>query len=353
MRNSVKLAPCFSQILVALCATLLATGEIHAEDALPLNGAGATFPYPLYLKWFGEFQKIHPELQFNYQSIGSGGGIKQMIEGTVDFGGTDGPMTDEQQVAFREKRGTKVLHLPMALGAVVPTYNIPGVTEDLNFTPEALAGIFLGTITRWNDKELADANPGVKLPDADIVVVHRSDSSGTSYCFTDYLSKVSVPWKEKVGKGNQVKWPVGLAGKGNDGVAGLVRKAPYAIGYIELTYALTRKMDYGTVKNAAGKFIKADLASTTAAAAGAAASMPEDFRISITNAPGEKTYPIATFTWLMVPEKITDPAKKKALVEFLKWAISSGQELNEEHSFGRIPKEIIDLESKAIDNIKG
>ncbi|HTL53653.1 MAG TPA: phosphate ABC transporter substrate-binding protein PstS [Planctomycetota bacterium] len=352
MRNGMTSAAKMAQMLVAICAFALVGGTATAEDTLSLNGAGATFPYPLYTKWFSEYQKTHSGVQFNYQSIGSGGGIKQVTEGTVDFGASDGPMTEAQLATFKEKRGVGIIHLPMCLGAVVPTYNIAGVTDELNFTPEAISGIFLGTVTKWNDKALAEANPGVKLPDADIVVVHRADGSGTSYCFTDYLSKVNADGKAKVGCGTSVKWPVGLGGKGNEGVAGLVKQTPNSIGYVELIYAVQNKMSFGKVKNAAGKFIKADLAATSAAAAGTAANMPEDFRVSITNAPGDTTYPISTFTWLLIPEKINDAAKKKAIVDFLKWSMAAGQDLNEPLSYARVPKEVIEKELKAIETIK-
>src|SRR5438874_5938346 len=259
-----------------------------AEATLSITGAGATFPYPMYSKWFDEYHKKNPSVEINYQSIGSGGGIRQVTEGTVDFGASDGPMNDEQLKAFQEKHGFGILHFPTVLGAVVPTYNIPGVTVALNFTPEALAGIFLGRITKWNDPAIAGANKGVSLPSEDIVVVHRADGSGTSYVFTDYLSKVSPDWKDKVGKGTSVNWPVGLGGKGNEGVTGLIKQTPNSIGYVELIYAAKNNIAYGAVKNASGAFVKADLAGVSEAAAGAAKDMPDDFRVSITNASGKK-----------------------------------------------------------------
>jgi phosphate transport system substrate-binding protein len=266
--------------------------------ALSLTGAGSTFGYPMYSKWFDAYHKLHTDIEINYQSIGSGGGIEQVTEGTVDFGASDGPMNDEQLAAFKQKRGFGVLHFPTVLGADVPAYNVPGVKEDLHFTPDALAGIYLGKITKWNDPELAKANPGVNLPEEDIVVTHRADGSGTTYVWVDYLSKISTEWAQKVGKGTSVKWPTGLGGKGNEGVAGLVQQTPGAIGYLELIYALQNHILYGSVRNASGKFIKADLASVTAAAAGV--PMPDDFRVSITNSPAADAYPISSFTWLLL-----------------------------------------------------
>jgi phosphate transport system substrate-binding protein len=323
-----------------------------AAAALSLTGAGATFPYPMYSKWFSEYHKLHADIEINYQSIGSGGGIKQVTEGTVDFGATDGPMNDEQLAEFKTKRNCDVLHFPTVMGAVVPTYNIPGVAADLNFTPEALAGIFLGKITKWNDPAIASVNSGVKLPNADIVVVHRSDGSGTTFIWVDFLAKVSPEWKEKVGVKTSVNWPVGLGGKGNEGVAGQVKQTENSIGYVELIYAVQNKMSYGKVKNPAGAFVKADLASVTAAAAGAAANMPEDFRVSITNAPGKAAYPISSFTWLLVPNKIQDPAKKKAVTGFLTWMLGPGQAQGEALSYAPLPKAVVAKELKAISKIQ-
>jgi phosphate transport system substrate-binding protein len=317
-----------------------------------LTGAGATFPYPIYSKWFSEFRKVHSDAQINYQSIGSGGGIQQVTTGTVDFGATDGPMNDMQLKEFQDKRGFGVLHFPTVLGAVVPAFNVPGLSGTLNFTPEALAGIFLGKITKWNDPELAKANPGAKLPGADIVVVHRSDGSGTTFVWVDYLSKVSKEWETKVGRGTSVNWPVGLGGKGNEGVAGTLQQTPNSLGYVELVYAIQNKMAYGKVKNAAGDFVQADLASVTAAAAGASKSMPADFRVSITNAPGKGTYPISSFTWLLIPEKIADPAKKKILTDFLAWMLKDGQTMTQALTFAPLPKEVLAMETKAIAKIK-
>jgi phosphate transport system substrate-binding protein len=309
-----------------------------------LNAAGATFPYPIYSKWFDVYHTAHPTTQINYQSIGSGGGIRQLQAGTVDFGASDGPMSDEQLAQSK----FKILHFPTVLGADVPSYNIAGVSGELNFTQKALAGIFLGTITKWNDPELTKANPGVNLPSADIVVVHRSDGSGTTYIWTDFLSKVSDEWKNKVGKGTSVNWPVGLGGKGNEGVSGLVKQTPNAIGYIELVYATQNGIAFGKVQNAAGKFIKADLAGVTAAAAGAAKNMPDDFRVSITNAPGATSYPIASFTWLLIPAHIEDAAKRDAIKGFLKWMLTEGQEYNEGLTYAQLPKAVVEKELKAI-----
>src|SRR5947209_9703828 len=302
-----------------------------------LNGAGATFPYPIYSKWFSEYHKLHPDIQINYQSIGSGGGIRQVIAGTVDFGASDGPMTDEQ---LKEAK-VKILHFPTVMGADVPAYNIPGVTAELKFTPEALAGIFLGKITKWNDKTITSANPGVNLPDSDIVVVHRSDGSGTTYIWTDYLSKISPEWQSQVGKGTSVKWPVGLGGKGNEGVAGMVRQLPGSVGYVELIYAVQNKIPYGSVKNPAGSFVKANLDSVTAAAA-SVKSMPADFRVSITNAPGKEAYPISSFTWLLIPASAKDPAKGKIITDFLSWMLDAGQSMTASLEYAPLPQAVED-----------
>jgi phosphate transport system substrate-binding protein len=297
-----------------------------------LNGAGATFPYPMYSKWFSEYHNAHPEIQINYQSIGSGGGIRQVLAGTVDFGASDGPMTDEQLSQSK----VKILHVPTVLGAVVPAYNVPGVSEELKFTPEVLSGIFLGKITNWNDKAISGANPGVKFPDQPIIVVHRSDGSGTTYIFTDYLSKISSEWSSGVGKGTSVKWPVGLGGKGNEGVAGVIRQMQGAIGYVELIYAVQNKIPYGSVKNASGNFVKASLESVTSAA-GSMKSMPADFRVSITNAPGKDAYPISSFTWLLIPAQSKDSAKAKILVDFLNWMVDDGQKMTAALTYAPLP----------------
>lgn len=338
---------------VLLVAAILTLGAmVWAQSPLLINGAGATFPYPIYSKWFDVYHQKYGNIQFNYQSVGSGAGIKQVTEGTVDFGATDGPMNEEQSKAFQDKRGSGILHFPTVLGGVVPTYNVPGVSAALNFTPEALAGIYLGKITKWNDPAIAGANKGVNLPAQDIVVVHRSDGSGTTYCWTDYLSKVSEEWKSKVSKSTSVNWPVGLGGKGNEGVTGLVKQTPNSIGYVELIYAVQNNIPYGAVKNSSGNFVKADLASVSAAAAGAAKDMPDDFRVSITNAPGKTAYPISTFTWLLVPAKIQDGAKRDAIKGFLKWMLADGQGYAEQLSYAKLPKEVVEKEKKAIDKVQ-
>jgi phosphate transport system substrate-binding protein len=336
-------------LTMSLTLALTAPRAAAQGGSVKLNAAGATFPTPIYTKWFDVYHTAHPDVEINYQSIGSGGGIRQLQAGTVDFGASDGPMSDDQLAQSK----FKVLHFPTVLGAVVPTYNIAGVTGDLNFTQKALAGIYLGSITKWNDPEIAKANPGANLPGADIVVVHRSDGSGTSYIFTDFLSKASDDWKTKVGKANtSVNWPVGLGGKGNEGVTGLVKQTPNSIGYIELIYAIQNKIAYGNVQNAAGKFVKADLASVTAAAAADAKGIPDDFRVSITNAPGPKVYPISSFTWLLIPAQIQDAAKRDAIKAFLKWMLTDGQKFNEALSYAQLPKEVIAKETKAISLIQ-
>src|SRR6202795_3297239 len=275
--------------IFSVLAVLLVLGTVAVAQGgqVLLNAAGATFPYPIYSKWFDQYHQAHPNVQINYQSIGSGGGIRQLLDKTVDFGASDGPMTDEQL----KQASVPILHFPTVLGADVPSYNLAGVSAELNFTPEALGGIFLGKITKWNDKAITSANPGVKLPGSEIVVVHRSDGSGTTYIWTDYLSKVSEEWKTKVGKGTSVNWPVGLGGKGNEGVSGQVKNAPNSIGYVELIYAVSNNIPYGNVKNSSGVFVKADLASVSAAAAAAAKTMPDDFRVSITDPAGKTVYP--------------------------------------------------------------
>ena len=339
--------------LALVVAGILALGAIVlADNPLLINGAGATFPYPIYSKWFDVYHGKNPNIQFNYQSVGSGAGIKQVTEGTVDFGATDGPMNDDQLKAYEAKHGAGILHFPTVLGAVVPTYNVKGVGAALNFTPEALAGIFLGKVTKWNDPAIAGANKGVNLPAEDIVVVHRSDGSGTTYVWTDYLSKVSEEWKSKVSKGTSVNWPVGLGGKGNEGVTGQIKQTPNSIGYVELIYAVQNNIPYGTVKNSAGTFVKADLASVTAAAAGAAKEMPDDFRVSITNASGKTAYPVSSFTWLLIPAKIEDAGKRDAIKGFLKWMMAEGQGSVEALSYAKLPKEVVAKEEKAISKIQ-
>jgi phosphate transport system substrate-binding protein len=330
-------------VLLLVCALL----AVPAMAQTTLNGAGATFPYPMYSKWFSEYHKLHPEIQINYQSIGSGGGIRQVINGTVDFGASDGPMTDEM---LKEAK-TKILHLPTVLGADVPAYNIPGVNAELKFTPEALAGIFLGKITKWNDKALTSVNPGVSLPDKDIIVVHRSDGSGTTYIWTDYLSKISPEWQGQVGKGTSVKWPIGLGGKGNEGVAGSIRQLQGSIGYVELIYAVQNNIPYGSVKNAAGNFVKATLESVTTAAA-SSPKMPADFRVSITNAPGKDAYPVSSFTWLLIPQQSKDAAKGKILADFLNWMVTDGQKMTAALSYAPLPESVVAKEKEAIKQVK-
>jgi len=312
-----------------------------------LNGAGATFPYPMYSKWFSEYHKAHPEIEINYQSIGSGGGIRQVLAGTVDFGASDGPMSDEQLAQSK----TKILHVPTVLGAVVPAYNIPGVSGDIKFTGDALAGIFLGKITTWNDPAIAGVNPGINLPNQPIIVIHRSDGSGTTYIFTDYLSKVSPDWQGQVGKGTSVKWPVGLGGKGNEGVAGMIRQMQGGIGYIELIYAVQNKIPYGVMKNAAGNFVKASLDSVTAAAA-SAKSMPADFRVSITNAPGKDAYPISSFTWLLIPAQSKDAAKGKILADFLNWMVDDGQKMTADLTYAPLPENVAEKVKAEIKQVR-
>ncbi len=334
--------------LLVLAAVVISAGALSAADGLLVNGAGATFPYPIYAKWFDAFHKAQPDVNINYQSIGSGGGIRQLLAGTVDFGASDKPMDDGEL----SKAPFKVLHFPTVLGAVVPTYNVPGVSSDLKFTPEALAGAFSGKIKKWNDPEIAKANPGVSLPDKEIVIVHRSDGSGTTFVFTDYLSKVNSDWKTAPGSAASINWPVGLGAKGNEGIAGLVKQTPNSLGYVELIYAAQNKMSFGSVKNSSGAFIKADLSSVTAAADGAAKSMPDDFRVSITNAPGKTAYPISTFTWLLIPETIKDGAKKAAITNFLKWMLVDGQKSVEALSYAPLPKSVVAKELKAISLVK-
>ena len=329
--------------IALLCVAL----AVPALGQTTLNGAGATFPYPMYSKWFSEYHKAHPDIEINYQSIGSGGGIRQVLAGTVDFGASDGPMTDEQLSQAK----TKILHIPTVLGADVPAYNIPGVTGELKFTPEVLAGIFMGKITSWNDPALAKANPGVNLPNQPIVVIHRSDGSGTTYIWTDYLSKVSSDWQNQVGKGTSVKWPVGLGGKGNEGVAGMIRQMQGGIGYIELIYAAQNKIPYGSVKNAAGSFVRASLESVTAAAA-SVKSMPADFRVSITNAPGKDAYPISSFTWLLIPAQSKDAAKGKILADFLNWMVDDGQKMTADLSYAPLPESVATKVKAAIKQVR-
>lgn len=313
-----------------------------------INAAGATFPAVIYQKWFEEFKKSHSGAQINYQPIGSGGGVRQLTEGTVDFGASDFPLTNEQ---IRKIGKFHALHFPTVMGGVVPTYNVEGVTKDLNFTGPLLADIFSGKIAKWSDGAIAKVNPGVKLPNIDIVVVHRSEGSGTTFVLTDYLSNVSPEWKSKIGTGPIVNWPSGLGAKGNEGVAGQVKQSPGAIGYVELFYAIQNKMPYGAVQNQAGKFLKASLESVTEAAAGAAKAMPDDFRVSIVNAPGANAYPLSTFTWLLIPDSIPDAGKKKAIVEFLHWMLTTGQSYAAPLSYAPLPKSVVAKEEAQIAKI--
>ncbi len=334
-------------MLVGALCLAVALAAAAQSGAILLNGAGATFPNPIYSKWFDVYKQKHPNIQINYQSLGSGAGIRQVIAGTVDFGASDGPMKDEQ--VSQVKGG--VLHFPTVLGSVVPIYNVPGVTGELNFTQAALAGIYLGKITKWNDSEIAKPNPGVKLPADDIIVVHRADGSGTTYIFVDFLCKASKDWQTQVGRDVSVKWPVGLGGKGNEGVSGLVKQTPGSIGYVELIYALQNNLSYGRVQNHDGQFVKADLNTTTAAAAGTAKGMPEDFRVSITDAPGKSSYPISSFTWLLIPTTITDAAKRDAIKDFLKWMLVDGQSFTKDLGYAPLPTEVVKQEQKAIAKI--
>jgi len=333
--------------IVATAAVALAAGGSILAQSAQINGAGATFPYPIYSKWFSEYNKLHPGVQINYQSIGSGGGIRQITNQTVFFGASDGPMTGDQLMAAPGK----IMHFPTVLGGVVPTYNLEGVGE-LKFTGALLADIFLGKVTKWNDGAIAKLNPGVNLPGTDITVVHRSDGSGTTYIFMDYLSKVSPEWKQKVGVATSVQWPAGVGGKGNEGVAGLVKQTPGAIGYVELIYALQNNISYGSVQNMSGDFVKASVESVTAAAAAAADKMPADFRVSITNAPGKTAYPISSFTWLLLYENPKDKAQARIMVDFVKWALTDGQKYCADLGYAPLPENVVKLEMTALTRIK-
>jgi phosphate transport system substrate-binding protein len=334
-------------VLLLVCVLL----PLAVFGQTTLNGAGATFPNPMYSKWFSDYHKIHSDIQINYQPIGSGGGIRQITEGTVDFGASDMPMTDDQLKAAEAKLKTKVLNIPTVLGGVVPAYNIPGITGEVKFTPEILAGIFLGRIANWNDPAISKVNPDLKFPNQEIVVVHRSDGSGTTFIWTDYLSKVSPDWKSQVGADVSVKWPKGLGGKGNDGVAGSIRQLPGSIGYVELIYAVQTKILYGSVRNAAGVFLKASLDGVTAAAA-SAPKMPADFRVSITNAPGKDAYPISSFTYLLIPVQSKDAAKGKILADFLNWMASDGQKTAKDLSYAPLPDNVAAKVKEAIKQVK-
>ena len=333
--------------VAALGAVIVAAVSLPAgAQGVTLNGAGATFPFPLYSKW-SQVYAAEKGVQINYQSIGSGGGIRQFSEKTVDFGASDGPMTDEQIA----QAGGRVLHIPMVAGAVVPVYNIAGIGPVLDFTPDVLADIFLGKITKWNDPRIVKANPKVTLPAADIIVAHRSDGSGTTNIWTNYLSKVSAEWKTKVGEGTSVNWPTGLGGRGNEGVAGLVKQTPNSIGYVELAYALTNRMTYGAVQNRAGQFVRATLSSTSKGVAGAVKNMPEDYRVFFTNAEGKDVYPIAGFTWILVRGDQADPVKGKALVEFLWWATHDGQKYAPTLLYAPLPKSLVERIERTLKSV--
>ncbi len=336
------------RFLVAAATVAVLVSVVRAQQATQITGAGATFPFPIYSKWFAEYNRLHPNVQINYQSIGSGAGIRQMTNQTVFFGATDGPMTNDQLVAAPGR----IQHLPTVLGAVVPVYKIPGFTGELKFTGRLLADIYLGKITKWNDPAILKLNPGVAVPATDITVVHRADGSGTTYIWVDYLSKVAPDFKQKVGVATAVNWPVGLGGKGNEGVAALVSQTPGAIGYVELSYAIQNKISYGTVQNMAGQFVRASLQSVTAAAAGATNAMPADFRVSITNAPGDHAYPISSFTWILLYENPKDKAQARVMLDFMKWALTDGQKYCAELGYAPLPAAVVKLEMTALTKFK-
>jgi phosphate transport system substrate-binding protein len=323
---------------------MVATGA----SAQNITAAGATFPYPIYNKWFTEYNQLHPNVKINYQSIGSGGGITQTSAGTVDFGASDMPVTDDKIAAAK----VKFMHIPTVLGAVVPIYNVPGVSKNLNFSGDVIADIYLGKITKWNDPRLVKDNPGANLPNKAILPVYRSESSGTTFIFTDYLSKVSFDWKSKVGSNSAVKWPAGIGAKGNEGVAGMVRQTPGSMGYVELIYALQNKMAYGAVKNAAGKFLQGSPDGVTAAAAAAAKTMPADYRVSITNAQGAASYPISSFTYLLIPRQFADPAKGAAVKSFLTWMLEHGESEAKGMDYAPLPAQVQTMVKRTITTIK-
>lgn len=336
--------PGMKAILIALLCGAIANGSVS------LIGAGSTFVAPIASEWCQQFKRTHPEVQIEYRSVGSGEGIVQAIAGSVDFGATDGPMTRVELETYKAQHDSEVIHLPVVVGADVPAYNLPGSASELKFTPRALAGIFLGTISKWNDAELVAANSGIPLPDAPIKVVHRSDGSGTSYVWADYLAKVSMQWKLTVGVGTSVIWPVGIGGKGNPGVADLIQKTPFSIGYLELGYAIRNRIAYGRVQNSSGKFIKADLTSVTAAAA-EAKSIPSDFRVSITNAPGDNSFPIASFSWFLIPKNSEKSPKRQALLEFMHWVLTDGQADAEKALYAPLPLRIREMELQTLAKI--
>jgi phosphate transport system substrate-binding protein len=334
------------QTLLLASVILAACSTEQKQQVQNITGAGATFPYPMYSKWFDEYGTVNPKVRINYQSLGSGAGIRQVTEGTVDFGASDQPMSEEQLTAFRQKHNSGILHLPSVLGAVVPTYNLPGVSTELNFTAEALAGIFLGKVKNWNDPAISSANPGVKLPADEITVVHRSDGSGTTFIWTDYLAKTSPEWSAGPGRAASISWPTGVGGKGNEGVAGLVKETPNSLGYVEMIYAVQNKMSVGKVRNSSGKFVAASLESVTAAADGV--NMPDDFRVSITNPPGPAAYPISSFTWLLIPEKIEDAGKRQGIYDFLDWMLGPGQGMTSVLQYAPLPASVIEKEKKVL-----
>ena len=325
---------------------VLGLAGVASADSVLVNGAGATFPYPIYSKWFDEYHQQHPETTFNYQSIGSGGGIKQITAKTVDFGATDGPMSQDQ---LNEAPG-RIYHIPMVMGSVVVTYNLQGVESGLKLSGDVIADIFLGKITKWNDARIAGENAGVNLPDEDIVVAHRSDGSGTTYIFVDYLSKVSGEWLNKVGKATSVNWPVGLGGKGNEGVAGLIKQTPGAIGYVELAYAKNNGLSYASIKNASGNYIEPSIEATTKAAEGV--SIPDDFRVSITNSNNPEAYPIASFTWLLIYKEMDEHVKGEAIVNFIKWAVTDGQQYTTALDYAPLPSNVVAQIEKKIMAVK-
>ena len=333
----------FSRKILAIA--LLTGVSATASAQLMINGAGATFPYPIYSKWFDEYAKVDPSVRFNYQSIGSGGGQKQILAQTVDFGASDGPMSDDNLA----RAPGKLLHIPTVAGADAVAYNLPG-NPALKLDADAIAGIFLGQIKKWNDPKITALNPGATLPDQEILVVHRSDGSGTTYIWTDYLSKISPEWKTKVGTNTSVNWPTGIGGKGNEGVAGQIKQTPGALGYVELIYAVQNKMPYADVKNSAGNFVKPSLESVTAALA--TADIPDDFRFSMTNAPGKDAYPIAGATWLLVYQQQKDATKGQKLVEFLKWALTDGEKMAKDLQYAPLPESVQQRVLKRIDEIK-
>ena len=335
------------QIFTGVAAVALAAATLGAQQTVQINGAGATFPAPIYTKWFSEYNKLHSNIQINYQPVGSGAGIKQLMSHTVFFGASDGPMTQDQLMA-----APGVMHFPTVLGAVVPIYNVTGVSQPLTFTGPVLADIFLGKINKWNDPAIEKLNPGVTMPHADIAVAHRSDGSGTTYIWCDYLAKVSPEWKQKVGIATSVQWPTGIAAARNDGVAAIVSQTPGAIGYVELVFALQNKISYGSVQNMNGKVVKASVESVTAAAAAAATKMPADFRVSITNAPGDDVYPISSFTWILLEKDPKDKVQSKVMVDFMKWALTDGQKFAPDLGYAPIPKNVVDMELKALTQIK-